>query len=423
MRFNSSKATETILQRKSNIGNGLAFTTLLLLVLSQNKDWSNSGFLWWGSIAFFMIAYFFSGNAKILLDEKYALWIVSFVALCFISIFWAVRTGLVIESMKSMVVHVAVAFLLRGRIRNNEDIRKVINIVVISIVINSVYLLISNKGMYATQPGFDDKTVRLGTEGDWNANGIGSLTSTATLLSLYFLKEVNSKRQKVMYVAVIILTVLVTLMTGSRTAFIKVLLGIACFLFLTSRGKRLKMTLIILLILCVMYYLVMEIPFFYSIIGWRMEGLTNLFTGEGQVDHSAQIRNEFIYDAIAQWKKEPIFGYGIDCYRVVNTVKANYYAHNNFVELLADLGVIGFAVYYGGYFYCFKKLLSMKNNDNLKWLFLTFLIIIMISDYGAVSYNNLLNHVSLMLMFAYIYIYKKQVLKQKTIEEKICLEK
>ena len=116
MRFNSSKATETILQRKSNIGNGLAFTTLLLLVLSQNKDWSNSGFLWWGSIAFFMIAYFFSGNAKILLDEKYALWIVSFVALCFISIFWAVRTGLVIESMKSMVVHVAVAFLLRGRI-------------------------------------------------------------------------------------------------------------------------------------------------------------------------------------------------------------------------------------------------------------------------------------------------------------------
>lgn len=407
MKVNSSKTTETILQKKSNIGNALAFATLLVLVLSQNKDWGNSGLLWWGSVGLFLITYFSTGDMKILLEEKYTLWIGTFVGLCFTSILWAVRTSLVIESMKSMVVHIMIAFLLRGRIRNNEDIRKVINIIVISIVINSVYLLITNKGMYATQPGFDDKTVRLGTEGDWNANGIGSLTSTATLLSLYFLKEVNSKRQKVMYVAVIILTVLVTLMTGSRTALIKVLLGIACFLFLSSRGKRIRTTLIILLILCVMYYLVMEIPFFYSIIGWRMEGLTNLFTGGGQVDHSAQIRNAFIYDAIAQWKKEPIFGYGIDCYRVVNTVRANYYAHNNFVELLADLGVIGFAVYYGGYFYCFKKFLCMKTNGNLKWLFLTFLIIIIISDYGAVSYNNLLNHISLMLMFAYISASKK----------------
>ena len=359
-----------------------------------------------------MVTYFFSGNMKILLDEKYTLWIGSFVGLCFISILWAVRTTLVVESMKSMVVHVAITFLLRGRIRNNEDLKKIIKVIIISIVINSVYLLITNKGMYAAQPGFDDKTVRLGTEGDWNANGIGSLTSTAMVLSLYFFKEENSKFRKCMYVAVVVLTVLVTLMTGSRTALIKVFTGVSCFLFLSSKGKRLPMTIIILFILVMMYYLVMKVPFFYSIVGWRMEGLTNLFTGGGHVDHSAQIRNQFIYDAIAQWKKEPILGYGIDCYRVVNTVKANYYSHNNFVEILADLGLIGFFVYYGGFFYCFKKLLSLRKNDNLKWLFTSLLIIIMISDYGSVSYNSLLNHVSIMLMFAYVFINKKNRYKQ-----------
>ena len=151
----------------------------------------------------------------------------------------------------------------------------------------------------------------------------------------------------------------------------------------------------------------MEVPFFYSLIGWRMEGLTNLFEGNGVVDSSANIRNDFIYDAIEQWKKSPIIGYGIDCYKAVNTVRANYYAHNNFVEILADLGIIGFLVYYGGHVFCFKNLSTIKHNSNLKWLFISLLIIIVISDYGTVSYANLLNDISLMLMFAYIYIQRQ----------------
>ncbi len=88
------------------------------------------------------------------------------------------------------------------------------------------------------------------------------------------------------------------------------------------------------------------------------------------------------------------FGYGIDNYRfVLYSYHSNwslaYYAHNNYVELLVDVGLIGTIVYYFNYV-C--MLVSSAENvrkiTKQELLFIGILVAIMISEYGLVTYYD-----------------------------------
>lgn len=396
----------------SGSGNGinsfLAFATLLLLTLSQNKVWGSNSFLWWGAVGLFMVTIVLSNNLKFYLDVRYTTWTVSFLLICLFSVIWAVDTTLVMNSMKNLLVHFTILMLLRSSIRTQEDIETVFKVIVLSVVINSVYLLFTSASILEQAKLVETRATRLGTEGNWNANEIGFMTSTAMLISLYFFKKSKKTYVKLINVCIILLTCVVTLLTGSRTAILNVAAGLALFNYFSSNGKRFKAVLIVLVLLFVLYYVIMYVPLFYSIIGWRMEGLFALFTGVGEVESSADTRDQFIGDAIERWKESPILGYGIDCYRHVNTIKPNEYSHNNFVELLADLGVVGFVAFYIAHIKNLFILFKFKKDDSMKWFLITAIIVLLLSDYGTVSYSNLLFMSLIMLSFAYITICKRE---------------
>ena len=284
----------------------------------------------------------------------------------------------------------------------------VFKVILLSVVINSVYLLFTGASVLEEAKLVETGATRLGDEGNWNANGIGFMTSTAMLVSLYFFKTSEKKYIQLINVFIIILMCVVTLLTGSRTAILKVAMGFALFSYFSSKGKRFKAVLVILVLLFVLYYVMMYVPLFYSIIGWRMEGLIAMFTGAGEVEASADIRDKFIGDAIERWKESPILGHGLDCYRRVNTIKRNYYSHNNFVELLADLGLVGFIAFYIAHIKNLFTLFKFKKYDNMKWFLITAILAVLLSDYGTVSYHNLLTMTLIMLTFAYLRIHKSE---------------
>ena len=404
----NKKSNNSIPKSENGINNFLAFATIIVLVLSQNKDWGSTSLLWWGSVGLFMCAFFISSNLKVYLDVGYTTWSVAFLAICFLSIVWAVDTKPVINSMKNLVVHFTILILLRSSIRTREDIMTVFKVILLSVVINSVYLLFTGASVLEEAKLVETGAARLGEEGDWNANGIGFMTSTAMLISLYFFKEGKKNYVKLINVCIIVLTCTVTLLTGSRTAILKVAMGFALFSYFSSKGKRFKAVLVILVLLFVLYYVMMYVPLFYSIIGWRMEGLIAMFTGVGEIESSADIRDKFIGDAIERWKESPILGHGLDCYRRVNTIKRNYYSHNNFVELLADLGLVGFIAFYVAHIKNLFTLFNFKKDDSMKWFLITAILVVLLSDYGTVSYHNLLTMTLIMLTFAYLRIHKSE---------------
>lgn len=388
---------------------------LLILVLSQNADWGSSSLLWWGCVGIFVIVFLLNSNFILTLETNFTLWILVFSGVCVASLAWAVRTSLVISTLKSLIVHLVVLIFVRTAIRSKRDIEQVLKIMLLSAIINIIWLLFTNQTIFEQAGGATETIDRLGTEGSWNANEVGMMAATAMLIALYLSKKTKNLMLRVVYIIVMLLTVFTVLLSGSRKALLMILMGFCGLIFLASKGKRAKAVLLIALAMLCLYYLVMEVQFFYSIIGWRVDGFIASITGVGEVDSSAAVREAYIKDGLRAWKERPLLGFGLDCYRAVNSIRKDMYAHNNYVELLADLGIVGTVIYYSSYVYCMLKLLMKKNKDLLVWLLVIMLLIQAVMDYGCVSYNSLTTKMAIMLMFALASIRRNAIEKDKNI--------
>ena len=409
--MNVQKQRETE-ARKDRIGISFLFyfAMLIVLTLEQNPDWEN-GLLWWGSIAFLLAAFLLSYRGTFIMERNYTVWMLAFFLFGALSFFWAVSPLLVSVALKTMFVSMIVLFLVHSVIQDEEDVERVMRVILISVIINVVWLLLTNQSMFEATGGQDEVLDRLGTDSLWNANSIGMMSAIAMLFALYFRKKTKKWIMRWFYIGIVALMILVTLLSGSRKALLMVFIGLCGFLFVTAKGKRLRAILIIGMVVFFLYYLVMEVPFFHSIVGWRVESFLASFTGNGSVDSSTEIREEYVVDAIRAWRERPLIGCGLDCYREINEIKKGMYAHNNYVELLADLGVIGAVIYYSAYVYCFVKLIKSKSKNELRWLLILLLIIFLLMDYGSVSYNSLFNGMLLMLMFSFISIHETKTVQ------------
>ena len=377
---------------------------IIIFTIAFNFDWRSSSILWWGSIVLFIISIVIHEKGKIHIDNKYTIWVVSFLSMCGISIIWASSKQLVITIMTGMIVNLGLLFFMRSRIHDREEVQKVTNIILIAITINMVYLLVRNSGMvFNFNIDKSGNINRLGTEEGWNSNSIGMMASFGFII-LFYLFQVNKMIcLKLLYGINCALIAYIALETGSRKAFITLISGSTFYMLLNSKGKRIRTILIITIIISLFYYIAFEIPYFYSVIGWRLDGAFAQLTGVGNVDHSAMIRSEFIKAGLHVFYNHPVLGVGIDCFRDYNFNLTGYdwYAHNNYVEILADLGIIGFTIYYLGYIYLFKCFWSRYKEDLFtKFLFAIFFCILL-DGYCAVIFSDFLFQTIIMLMFAW----------------------
>ena len=158
-----------------------------------------------------------------------------------------------------------------------------------------------------------------------------------------------------------------------------------------------------------------EVPILYEIIGNRMDNLINQFLGKAEIlnGSSSYLRDEYRKLAIQGWLESPIWGYGYDSFHYYNNIITghNAYSHNNFTELLYDMGIIGFVVYY--YEYYRIMMLGMKSNIlPIKVMTIAGIISILVCEYGQVDYN-----LNIILIFLLV-LYKLNVF---TNQNKICL--
>src|SRR5699024_3293233 len=110
------------------------------------------------------------------------------------------------------------------------------------------------------------------------------------------------------------------LLTGSRKSLLFLILTTLFIIYFQS-GSNLKEkigTIIISIIILIgVFYISTEIPIFYKIIGERIESLTALITGNGQVDTSLTTRKYMIEYGLNLFKNRPFLGYGSNNYRVM----------------------------------------------------------------------------------------------------------
>lgn len=202
-------------------------------------------------------------------------------------------------------------------------------------------------------------------------------------------------------------SILMIFVSGSRKAFIIVFIGIFLFLLLKSINSKncfnrlIKIWGVIVSIIVVIY-VSSKLPIFQSIIRRFLTMIKTL--SYATIDSaSTYTRIKLINLGIKIFKEHPILGIGIDnATELVAGLfyKDYYYLHNNYIELLADGGIIGFGIYYFIYVILFIKLWKNRDFTSGEFNIVCVLFILrLIIDFGMVSYEGKLTYFFLLIFY------------------------
>lgn len=395
--------TKHNVSNSSNIKKYLATSLFSLIMVGLNPDFNNIGIVWWLVVGLSLVAMFITiEKNKIPLINMFTIWQSVFLFIAIASYFWALNTSYVIEHIKLLIVNISSLCLLSCVIQSDNDIINLLKIIVGSILVNAIYILssIDLSLIGKVEIGVDTLGIR------WNANSIGMMMAIGTLIILMILSIESRRLNKIMYTILSILFVAIALFTGSRKAIFFIVFGCSLYVILLNKNRIVSNIIKIILLLTIVYTLVMNVPELYNILGVRIEGLIAQITGKGVVDSSTKLRMNYIEYGQMWFVKKPLFGYGLNNYRELlgREIGRYTYAHNNYIEMMVNLGIIGTLIYYLGYIYILKNSIKslFKNNDYIYILILILTITILIGQYGFVAYSDFLINLILCLSFSVI---------------------
>lgn len=337
--------------------------------------------------------------------------VMSFAMFCFVSSLWAANGA---ESRSRAITIIEILFCMTivfWRYCDSESSREILSVIMWSSVVVTIYSLYFYGGsrFFAMASGI----IRIGNDYA-NANAIGMWAAISAVLFVYF---ILGEGMKLKYIA-IIMPILLVAFSQSRTAFIELIIGILLVVFFRYREKEhffqgiFRIVFAILIIVAVIFF-VSRFQVF-SGLNERIQSLVDYSQGKSVREASVIQRELYIQAGWKQFLKTPILGVGIgntDQITMIVTGRSTY-LHNNFIELLASGGIIGFGIYYGIILYLIIKLIPFAlKKESFSDACLIVLIVHTIADYGTVSYYTKGTYFILVLCFLQVYINYKGIKK------------
>lgn len=331
----------------------------------------------------------------------YFLWSVSIIFFSGLSLFWSPHLTQSLVDFRIMIQAALIGNLIISYVDTEEKIKDILIIFVLSGLVLVVFVLSNNSFAEI----MNSQTRIGGLEGiEINSNRLGQRLAVSSIFSLYLSKYNKST----FYFILTVIFLVFTILSGSRTALIFALLGFngVTFLYSNNRIQLIKNFIGIILVTFIFYFVLLNVPVFYEIAGHRIESLVlSIFLGtEG--DSSIQVRESMIREGFDIIKNNPLFGNGIGSYGHISGW--NRYSHNNYIELLTGIGLIGTISYYSMYILILRKLYSNRLNKILVPA-LVFILILPLIEIGQVTYNILFWHVLISFSFAVSRIVSKDI--------------
>ncbi|NLB77721.1 MAG: O-antigen ligase family protein [Clostridiaceae bacterium] len=347
-----------------------------------------------GIALMFIIAVFVKILAfkSVIVFNRFLLYQVFFIFICVASYFYAVKPNNAITDVRTLALIFIVMFTIVNYIDTKERLFWAVKSFIVSGFIASIYII-----------AVSDFTVvvRYGSELG-NTNAVGLMIG----ISLIFSINEYYREKKRRYLIAVLPMFIVIILTGSRKSLLFVIIAALFISYCRDNGSlknKIKFLLISTIMLSLVYYLVMEVPIFYQVLGKRIESMIALFIGEGKVDRSTATRQYMIEAGIDLFKQRPFFGYGAQNYQVMFGMLTGMdrYSHNNFIELLVNVGIIGTFSYYLTNLRIVKDLLKFfkeyKNKD-LIYAFIAVIFAYFLLGTALVYYDS--KHFSFLLAIA-----------------------
>lgn len=314
---------------------------------------------------------------------------------------WAISKGYANAMGTTLLINLvcmyALFYIIDGR---RERIEELIKAFVVAPLILELRV-IATGGLFAFS------SVR--KTGNINGNTVGVCAAFGLCFAAYFLIKGQRKRW---YRMLAIANLLVVILSSSRKAILCFLIPIAILYIFDNKDNIVKNAgkiVFALFVGIIGYYALLHVPFLYSMAGHRIESMIAGMLGtDTLVDSSTSTRLNLIQWGLEWFRERKWLGYGIDNYRfVLHSFHSNwslaYYAHNNYVELLVDVGLIGTIAYYFNYIRMLViSIGNIRKITKTELLFIGLLIALLISEYGLVTYYD--KYVQIVLVIIWMYI-------------------
>ncbi len=224
-----------------------------------------------------------------------------------------------------------------------------------------------------------------------NVNGIGGFFCIGFAFSLYY-GFFEKKYQSFIY---LLLFAFLGITTGSRTVILLVLVSFIAAIIIKFGRKKWYFAVSIFAIFLIIGIIVLRMPMF-SYISTRIEDMFYLFVGGKTklADSSSVIRSNLIKEGAYGSLTKLLFGYGHLGFQK-NITSYNTYAHNNYIEVVSDYGILGLfafeSIIFIPIFRYFFKSKNVSNDENIeklkRWMliFAIFLVFYQLTGVQSIS--------------------------------------
>lgn len=350
--------------------------------------------------------------------DVYKKWVIAILLFWGLSVTWSVNPNSFEFYWKYGLIYL-LTFSFSSVIRTKKDVEMAMNLNLIAVFLCGIYvLLFLNTGDLANERLGQDQ----GMESVWNANDIGLKMAIGYAICVYFMLKKN-KGSFYLFPFILILLI-VAFLSGSRKVLFLLIMFSAFLMVARSKGtKKMLMFVSATILLIGSYWAVMNIPILYDIIGRRVELVADWLAG-GDGGSSIKERSLMVFCGWEWFLDRPWLGYGINSFCVLfgRLTGWEVYAHNNFIELMVDTGIVGLLLYYSLTIYILIELWkpALRDKDLLALVLFIYTLLSTIMDYGMVSYVQEVTIFRLMYTAKYCQIVNERVFRPITNEASVC---
>lgn len=329
-------------------------------------------------------------------------WFLAFTAWSAASIGWSTyyHSSQVPLVMRMLVV-VAMITSVAIYVDNAENLERLVSLFIIGAVI-IVFLELSSVPVSVWFEGGMGEHFS-----ESNQNEVAFWIMCAEIFAFYF-AYLRNKRW--MYLVAALLFFFVVL-TSSRKGLLGGLVAPVVMIGLSTYKKNYFFKLLLIVSLAIGVFLfVMTNEEAYNIVGRRFDSLFRFIKEpNAKADGSAYLRIYFIGFAKQLFAQRPVTGHGVGNFMQIlsnETGSLSYYCHNNYWQILSELGIIGFLIYYSLYFgVAISLMIKVKKRGNaLSVLFLTMIMLIFAFDAGLISFYSKYVHLIIAMAYAATYV-------------------
>ncbi|HIP45128.1 MAG TPA: hypothetical protein EYG93_07350 [Sulfurospirillum arcachonense] len=217
------------------------------------------------------------------------------------------------------------------------------------------------------------------------SNTIGAMALFSLFGSIFILQNAKNYLWIFIHVVNILAAYYIIILTASRSSL--VISSLVVFIFmvqlLLNKTTRVYLLLFAGLIFLLILSLV-DLSLLYTKVSYAFYRLSGIFgTLDGQsADSSTTERFLFLKITVAVFLDNPLFGTGVNTTRVFLN---GFYAHNNYIEILATTGLLGWLIYYSIFIHLIWKTFQVKEFWTRNYIFL-FTLVLLLYDMAAVTF-------------------------------------